>query len=159
MGAGASAAAGPCSGKPQAAPATSALSDLSQRSGTAVAELLGMTVSELAALVEKQGIRPAALASRAAEMGFEKAELDAAAEAGSKALLGLIQQAAYQETARKRSATAPEPEPEQEPAWLPVKAWMGDDPVIKRALEAVGLTSANPTESELRTRFHPSPLE
>jgi hypothetical protein len=50
MGAGASATAGPSAWSPakaQAAPATAALSDLSTKSGTPVAELLGMTVSEL----------------------------------------------------------------------------------------------------------------
>lgn len=54
MGAGASATAGPSAWSPakaQAAPATAALSDLSTKSGTPVAELLGMTVSELTALV------------------------------------------------------------------------------------------------------------
>ena len=46
MGAGASATAGPSAWSPakaQAAPATGALSDLSTKSGTPVAELLGMT--------------------------------------------------------------------------------------------------------------------
>eukprot|EP01043_Picozoa_sp_COSAG02_P099290 COSAG02_NODE_35404_length_469_cov_0.559459_1_plen_104_part_10 len=104
MGAGASASAAagaaPSAWSPakaQTAPATAALSDLSKKSGTPVAELLRMTISELAALVKKQGIQPTAMASRAAEMGIEKAQLNAAVKAGSNALLSLIQQAAYRE--------------------------------------------------------------
>ena len=110
MGAGASATAGPSAWSPakaQVAPATAALSDLSTKSGTPVAELLGMTVSELTALVEDLGIRPAAMASRAAEMGIEQAMLDAAVKAGSNALLSLIQQAAYQEAGRKSAGAVP----------------------------------------------------
>ena len=180
MGAGAS-AAGASSWSPakaQAAPATAALSDLAKKSGTPVAELLGMAVPELAKLVEKQGIKAAALASRAAEMGIAKAKLNAATKDGSAALLSLIQQTAYQEAGKKSGgAKQPEPEPEPEPraqqrpqqdeepgqaadpGSLPVKAWMGNDPVIKSALETVGVKKPNPSENDLRKCFHRSALK
>ena len=59
--------------------------------------------------------------------------------------------------AAARASAAPEPEAELPESAKPVLAWMGSDPKIKAALEAVGC-KAGASEDELRKKFHRAAL-